>query len=77
MDLSVFVIKFMFDIMNQVLKYSLFVFIVKSLCKIQEIRLWWEQSVTKHAHRIVKGLQGFRRAVRKVLSAAGLIIGML
>ena len=34
MDLSVFVIKFMFDIMNQVLKYSLFVFIVKSLCKI-------------------------------------------
>ena len=47
------------------------------ICKIQEIRLWWEQSVTKHAHRIVKGLQGFRRAVRKVLSAAGLIIGML
>ena len=34
MDLSVFHIKFMFDIMNQVLEYSLFVFIVKSLCKI-------------------------------------------
>ena len=34
MDLSVFDIKFMFDIMNQVLKYSLFVLIVKSLCKI-------------------------------------------
>lgn len=47
------------------------------ICKIQEIRLWWEQSVIKHPHRIVKRLQSFRRAVRKLLSASGLIIGLL
>ena len=34
MDLVVFDVKFVFDIMNQVLKYSLFVFVVKSLCKL-------------------------------------------
>ena len=49
----------------------------KRICEIEEIRLWWEQSDIKHAHRIVKGLQSFRRAVRKLLSAAGLIIGLL